>query len=73
MILDKVVLLTDVNEEFAEPGGYLTSWRKEYKEGEISIENEMQVMEGVSKVLKEQYSEEIVKEVCVIGSIEEVF
>lgn len=30
-------------------------------------------MEGVSKVLKEQYSEEIVKEVCVIGSIEEVF
>ena len=30
-------------------------------------------MESIGKVLKEQYTEEIVKDICIIGSVDEVY
>ena len=65
--------LIDTSEDQTEPGTYLSSQRREYLEGEVSIENELQTMENIGKVLKEQYTEEVVKDICIIGTIDEVY
>eukprot|EP00828_Plagiopyla_frontata_P023696 TRINITY_DN3029_c0_g1_i10.p1 TRINITY_DN3029_c0_g1~~TRINITY_DN3029_c0_g1_i10.p1 ORF type:complete len:1472 (-),score=263.93 TRINITY_DN3029_c0_g1_i10:1139-5554(-) len=71
--LDKIMYLIDTSEDQTEPGTYLSSQRREYLEGEVSIENELQTMENIGKVLKEQYTEEVVKDICIIGTIDEVY
>jgi len=70
--LDKIFFLVDTNEDNPEAGKYLSSTRKNFQDMYF-IENEIAFAENSLKLLKETYGEEVCKEICIIGSIEEVF
>ena len=69
--IDKVIFLVDTSDEETEPGKVLST-RAGFEEL-YSLENELLFSDTALKVLQEQLTEDVVKTVSIVGSINEVY